>query len=238
MDISVTRLAEIFLEQQQQGAHNLNLVTPTPYVPWIVEALSLARAQGFSLPVIYNTSSYDSPAALKLLAGWIDIYLPDLKYSADFLSATLSSAPAYYRHAMTAIKIMLSQVGHCRFDSDGMLKRGVLIRHLALPGQQEDSRRILSAMRRQFGPEIWFSLMNQYTPPSESNPLLPADFKNSLTDSEYEDLIAYALSLGLSNGFVQERGTASDLYIPLFNLDGVLAQTDSVKAILQKEKRP
>jgi putative pyruvate formate lyase activating enzyme len=219
-DISIDRLAAVFLEQQHRGAHNLNLVTPTPYVPQIIAALSLARESGFTLPVVYNTSAYDNPETIEMLRGWVDIYLPDLKYCDDALAVRYSRAPGYFSHALRAIDAMIRQVVDCVFDDEGLLQRGVLIRHLALPGQAEDSRRILRAIRENFGPDIWFSLMNQYTP----QPGL-ADFPelaHPLTAAEYEGLIDFALSLGLENGFIQEGGAASESFIPFFNLDGVI----------------
>lgn len=218
-DISVERLAEIFLELQGSGAHNLNLVTPTPYAAQIVEALSLARSSGFKLPVIYNTSAYETPETIELLRGWVDIYLPDLKYCSNDLAIKLSNAPDYFQHALAAIHAMANQVGECRFDSDGILLQGLIIRHLALPGHTDDSKRILRSLRDRFGPDIWFSLMNQYTP--QPGAAAFPELNRSLSDSEYDDLIDYALSLGLENGFIQEPGAASGQFTPNFNLDGV-----------------
>ena len=219
IDVTVARLAEIFLEQQERGAHNLNLVTPTPYVPQIIEALSIARRSGFSLTVVYNTSAYETVETIEALRGWIDVYLPDLKYHSDDLASRLSHAPDYFSHATEAIQAMLSQTGPCVFDTDGLLRSGVLIRHLALPGQGADSRKVLAAMRERFGPDLWFSLMNQYTP----QPRMEAfpELQRRLTDEEYDDLIDYALSLGLENGFIQETGAASEQFIPAFDLTGV-----------------
>ncbi len=217
--VSLERLAKIFLTQQTSGAHNLNLVTPTPYAPQIIAALDLARQSGFSLPVVYNTSAYESAETIHALQGWVDIYLPDLKYCSDELAVSLSGAPDYFYHAMNAIGLMQAQVGDCEFDESGLLKRGVLIRHLALPGQAEDSRRILAAIRERFGSETWFSLMNQYTPPASPQTL--PELHRQLSAAEYDTLIKYALSLGLENGFVQDDGSASEKFIPDFNLDGV-----------------
>ena len=219
-DISIDRLAAIFLEQQQRGAHNLNLVTPTPYVPQIIAALSLARESGFTLPVVYNTSAYDNPETIEMLRGWVDIYLPDLKYCNDALAVRYSRAPDYFSHALRAIDAMIRQVGNCVFDDEGLLQRGVLIRHLALPGQAEDSRRILRVIRETFGPDIWFSLMNQYTP--QPGLVDFPELARPLTEVEYDGLIDFALSLGLENGFIQEGGAASESFIPFFNLDGVM----------------
>ena len=218
--VSCERLAEIFLAQQTQGAHNLNLVTPTPYVPQIIAALDLARQAGFSLPVVYNSSAYESPATIQALQGWIDIYLPDYKYFSDELAVSLSGAPGYFLHASAAIQKMFDQVGECEFSPDGLLRRGVLIRHLALPGQAEDSHRILAAIRDNFGANSWFSLMNQYTPPADT--AMPLELARRLTTDEYDELIDFALSLGLENGFIQEAGSASEKFIPDFNLDGIL----------------
>lgn len=225
IDVSIHRLAEIFLEQQERGAHNLNLVTPTPYVPQIVAALADARRKGFSLPVIYNTSAYETAETIETLRGWVDIFLPDLKYHDDELSKSFSKAPAYFSHAMEAIQAMIKQVGPCRFDSDGLLRSGVLIRHLALPGQNCDSRSILAALANRFGPDTWFSLMNQFTPQPNTD-AYPA-LQRRLTEEEYDELIDYALSLGLENGFIQESGAASDQFIPSFDLSGVSSNGDS-----------
>jgi putative pyruvate formate lyase activating enzyme len=223
--ISIERLAEIFWAQQMQGAHNLNLVTPTPYVPQIIAALDLARQSGFALPVVYNTSAYESVETIQALQGWVDIYLPDLKYVSDLLALSLSQVPDYFSHAMNAIGLMQAQVGPAEFDRDGLLIRGLLIRHLALPGQAADSQRVLAAIYEQFGNETWFSLMNQYTPPTDT--AMPLELGRRLTDGEYDELIDFALSLGLENGFIQEAGTASEKFIPDFNLDGVTKKGES-----------
>ena len=224
-DISIDRLAAIFLEQQERGAHNLNLVTPTPYVPQIIEALSIARRSGFALPVVYNTSAYETVETIEALKGWADVYLPDLKYCNDGLATHFSNAPYYFKHATQAIQAMIDQTGPCVFDDDGLLRRGVLIRHLALPGQAADSKQILFAMRQRFGLDVWFSLMNQYTPQPGVKDF--PELQRQLTDAEYEDLIEYALDLGLENGFIQEPGAASEQFIPAFNLAGVLTQGES-----------
>lgn len=224
-DIPVDRLAAIFLEQQARGAHNLNLVTPTPYVPQIIEALAIARRTGFILPVVYNTSAYETVETIQALRGWADVYLPDLKYCDDSLARRFSNAPDYFRHAAAAIRTMIDQTGPCVFDGEGLLRRGVLIRHLALPGQDADSRQVLEAIRDQFGPEPWFSLMNQYTPRPGSGAC--SELARRLSDIEYEDLIEYALSLGLENGFIQEPGAASEQFIPSFDLRGVTCESES-----------
>ena len=224
IEVSVERLAEIFLEQQQQGAHNLNLVTPTPYVPQIIAALSIARGGGLDIPVIYNTSAYETLETVAVLRGWIDVYLPDLKYCDDDLALHYSNAPCYYSHALQSIQAMRDQVGECLFDADGIIRRGVLIRHLALPGCAADSRAVLDALLFHFGPSVWFSLMGQYTPQPGTAEI--PDLHRRLSEDEYTGLIDYALSLGIENGFVQEEGSASAQYIPKFNFKGVIAKGD------------
>ena len=224
-DISINRLADIFLEQQGRGAHNLNLVTPTPYVPQIIAALRIARQSGFHLPVVYNTSAYETVETIEALAGWADVYLPDLKYHSDDLSTRYSRAPDYFAHALRAVETMINQTGPCVFDGDGLLHRGVLIRHLALPGQSADSRRILAAIRERFGPDTWFSLMNQYVPQPGTETF--SELQRRITETEYDDLIEYALARGLENGFIQEPGAASAEYIPIFDLNNVTAKGES-----------
>lgn len=224
-DVSISRLAAIFLEQQDRGAHNLNLVTPTPYVPQTIEALRIARRSGFNLPVVYNTSAYETIETINALAGWVDIYLPDLKYHDNALATRYSQAPDYFDHALRAIGAMMEQTGPCVFDGDGLLRRGVLIRHLALPGHSADSRRILAAIRERFGPDTWFSLMNQYAPQPGSAAF--PELRREITEDEYDELIEYALSLGLENGFIQEPGAASEEYIPIFDLTNVAARGES-----------
>lgn len=221
-NITVDRLAEIFLEQQQRGAHNLNLVTPTPYVPQIIVALAQARSAGFNLPVVYNTSAYETVETVELLRDWVDVYLPDIKYHSDELAVHLSNAPGYFFHAMAAIRSMLDQVGAASFDSEGLIRRGVIVRHLALPGYTEDSRQVLAALRKHFGPDIWFSLMGQYTPPAGI--AMDPKLQRQLASEEYDELIDFALSLGMENGFIQEEGCASGQFTPQFNLDGVTAE--------------
>lgn len=207
------------MEQQARGAHNLNLVTPTHYVPQIIVALDLARAAGFSLPVIYNTNGYETEETIQALAGYIDIYLPDLKYYDDHYAVLYSQAPGYFDQASRTVAAMVAQVGRPVFAAEGIMRRGVIIRHLLLPGRLEDAKRIAAHVYHRFGNNVYLSLMNQYTPlhrASEQpklNRTVPAD--------EYRDLIDYALSLGVENGFIQEGDTADCVYIPEFDLQGI-----------------
>jgi putative pyruvate formate lyase activating enzyme len=219
-EISVRRLAEIFLEQQQRGAHNLNLVTPTHYLPQILLALAEARAQGLTLPVVYNTSGYERPEVLRLLEGIVDIWLPDFKYMDERLGWQYSAAPDYPQTALSALDEMFRQTGEPVFDGDGMLQKGIVIRHLCLPGHLSDSKDAVAALFQRYGNRVWYSLMSQYTPPA--SPLPWDNLNHRLAARDYDALIDFAVDLGLENGFVQEEGAAEESFIPPFDLEGVL----------------
>lgn len=218
--ISKARLVEIFLELQAQGAHNINLVTPTHYALAIREALQEAKAKGLRIPVIYNCSGYERVETLKLLEGLIDIYLPDFKYYDETLALKYSKAPHYFEYASAAIEEMVRQVGEAQFDEEGMMQKGVMIRHLLLPGQLMDSKAIVKYLLQTYGHRIWLSLMNQYTP-IESQIAAYPELNRKVTHKAYNRLIDFALSLGLENGFIQEGETAKESFIPLFNGEGV-----------------
>jgi putative pyruvate formate lyase activating enzyme len=218
-EISIERLGEIFREQQTRGAHNLNLVSPTPYVPQILAAIDSARARGFSLPVVYNTNSYETPATVKALAGSVDIYLPDLKYFDPQIAVRFSAAPDYFHHAAKAVEAMVEQAGPPVFGNDGLMRRGVIIRHLLLPGFLEDSKRVVEYICRTFGDTAYLSLMSQYTPVYRAAGY--PEINRTVKPTEYTALVDYALSLGVNNGFVQEGGAAMESFIPKFDLRGV-----------------
>lgn len=211
--ISVSRLAEIFLELQERQAHNINLVTPSHYVPQIVEALKSAKKSGLKIPVVYNTGSYEKVETLKLLEGLVDIYLPDCKYYSKELAARYSNAPDYFEVATKAICEMVRQVGVPVFEGD-LLKRGVVVRHMILPGNTKDSKAILRYLRETYGDDIYISIMNQYTP-LEAMKDYP-EINRRVTAREYEKVIDYALSIGVENAFVQEGETAKESFIPDF----------------------
>lgn len=218
-DISIERLAEIFREQQTRGAHNLNLVSPTPYVPHILAAINRARESGFSLPVVYNTNSYETPATVGALAGYVNIYLPDLKYFDPQIAVKYSAAPDYFHHAAKAIEAMVKQAGPPVFGHHGLMRRGVIIRHLLLPGLVEDSKRVVEYIHRTFGDAVYLSLMSQYTPVYRAAAY--PEINRTVALSEYTALVDYARSLGVSNGFVQGGGAAMESFIPEFDLRGV-----------------
>ena len=217
--ISVGRLAEIFLELQDQGAHNINLVTPTHYTLQIIEALKMAKSEGLHIPVVYNCSGYEKVETLKALKGWVQVYLPDFKYVDETLALKYSKAPHYFEYASKAVAEMVRQVGAVEFDEEGMIQKGVIVRHLMLPGQLMDSKAVVRHLFETYKNQIWISLMNQYTPLEQVTPY--PELNRKVTRKAYNRLIDFALELGLENGFIQEGETAKESFIPLFNGEGV-----------------
>lgn len=218
--ISIQRLSEIFLELQTKGAHNINLVTPTHFVPQICNALDLAKQQGLRLPVIYNTSSYEHVETLRMLEGLVDIYLPDMKYQSAVLSKAYSNAPDYFTVACKAIAEMVRQTGSPSFSSGSQLMtRGVIIRHLLLPGQAGDSKRILRYLYNTFGDSIYISIMKQYTP-LEQVCHIP-ELNRTVTEAEYNRVLDFAQRIGIRNGYQQEGKPADESFIPMFDGEGL-----------------
>lgn len=258
--ITVGRLAEIFLELQEAGANNINLVTPGHFVPQIVTALTRAKAQGLVLPVVYNTSSYECVDTLKRLEGLVDIYLPDFKYMDAALGAKYSHAADYSTVAKAAVAEMVRQTGAAEFFAPGagakermgagagareeshagagemaaetlregaddpieagcLMKRGIIVRHLLLPGCKEDSKAVLRYLHETYGDKIYISIMNQFTPLAglEKYP----ELNRRVTAEEYEEVVDYAIELGVECGFIQEGETAEESFIPEFDGEGV-----------------
>lgn len=223
IEITEERLAEIFLELQRQGAHNINLVTPTHFVPQICHALDRARAEGLHLPIIYNTSGYECAETIRMLEGYVDIYLPDFKYMDSDVAKEYSKAPDYPEIAKEALDEMVRQVGECVFDEEtGLIKKGVIVRHLVLPGHVANSKKVLEYLFETYGNRIYYSIMSQYTPmPHMSeHPLL----KRKITRREYDKVLDYALELGIENGFMQDGKVAKESFIPAFDGCGVLPE--------------
>ena len=217
--VTVKRLADIFLELQEQNANNINLVTAGQFVPQVAAAIILARDQGLKIPVVYNSSGYESLDALKMLEGLVDIYLPDFKYMDPDLALKYSHAKDYPEVAKEALKEMVRQVGEPEFDDRGMMQKGIIVRHLLLPGHVRDSQNVLKYLIDTYENRIYISIMNQYTPmpAMKGDPLL----SRKVTEREYERLIDYGISLGLENGFIQEGETAKESFIPEFNGEGI-----------------
>lgn len=212
--ITIQRLAELWLDLQRQGAHNINLVTPSHFLPQIVEALTLSRRQGLQLPLVYNCGGYEKVESLRLLDGLVDVYLPDLKYLSPYGAKKYSNCADYFLHAASAVEEMVRQVGEPVFGADGMIIRGVIVRHLTLPGQLNDSREIIKYLHQTFGDKIYLSIMNQYTPlaVAEDHP----ELQRRISAAEYAQLVEYAIALGVENGFIQEGETAQESFIPDF----------------------
>lgn len=221
-NISVERLADIFLELQEQGANNINLVTPGQFVPQIVNALEKAKIEGLHLPIVYNTSSYEAIDTIKMLEGLVDIYLPDFKYMDETLALKYSHAKDYPQVAKQVIAEMVRQTGQPEFvggEEEGLMKKGTIVRHLTLPGCMEDSKRIIRYLYETYGNSIYISIMNQFTPLPHLKKY--PELNRKITEAEYEELVDYAIALGVENGFIQEGETAEESFIPSFDGEGV-----------------
>lgn len=244
IEISTGRLAEIFLELQEKGANNINLVTAGHFVPQVVEALKQAKQQGLFLPVVYNTSSYEKVETLRLLDGYVDIYLPDLKYVDSTISSRYSHAADYFTYASAAIAEMVQQVGEPEFVFERtadekkkvfhaaeyqerseageslLMKKGVIVRHLVMPGCMEDSKRVISYLLKTYGNQIFISIMNQYTPLPQCREY--PELSRRVTEAEYDAVVDYAIELGIENGFIQEGDVAEESFIPEFDGEGIV----------------
>lgn len=217
--ITRERLAEIFLELQDQKAANINLVTPTHYTPEIVWAVTRARQQGLTIPVVYNCSGYEKAETLKLLEGIADVYLTDFKYMESELAARFSKAPDYPEVAKAALAEMVRQTGPAEFDEHGMMKKGVIVRHLLLPNHVKNGKRVVKYVYETYGDLVWLSLMNQYTPLPQVKDI--PELNRRVTKREYEKLIGYTLALGVTHGFIQDGKTAKESFIPVFDYEGL-----------------
>ncbi len=215
--VSADHLSDIFLSLQQQGAHNINLVTGTHYVPHIAEALTLARGKGLLIPVVFNCGGYECVETLRMLNGLVDIYLPDFKYYSSYYAAKYSKAPDYYDYVIDALDEMLHQVGVPVLDSDGMMRSGMIIRHLMLPGLLGDTKQVLSKIADRYGDRVLVSLMRQYTPfDMQDYP----ELNRKITDEEYAEAVEWFELIGL-NGFLQDAESISESFIPSFQGEGL-----------------
>ena len=249
--VSVERLSVIFLELQEQGAHNINLVTAGHFIEQIAKAIEDAKTQGLVIPIVYNTGTYEYADSIKKLDGLIDVYMPDLKYVDGALANKLSHAPDYFDRAREAIAEMYRQVGTVKFNllhptsdeeisynqtsndaipynetscnAPSLMAKGVLVRHLVLPGHTQDSKRVLEYLYNTYGDSIYISIMNQYTPMPDIESRIPdmPELHRTLTPREYDKVINYALDLGITNAFIQEGETCKESFIPLWDYAGV-----------------
>lgn len=217
-EITIERLAEVFLELQSKKAANINLVTPTHYSLEIKEVVEIARRGGLHIPIVYNCSGYEKVETLRLLEGVIDVYLVDYKYEDSVIAKKYSNAANYPSVVKDALAEMVRQCGEAEFDAEGMMKKGVIVRNLLLPGYLENSKAVVKYVYETYGDKVYLSLMNQYTP-------LPhvvkwPELNHKVTSEEYEELVDYAIELGVENGFVQEGDTAEESFIPMFDGEG------------------
>lgn len=218
-EITVEHLAEIFIKQQKRGANNINLVTPTSYVYQIIEALDIAKKNGLNIPIIYNTNGYEKKETIELLKGYIDVYLPDLKYYNNEIAKKYSGIDNYFEIATTAIKEMYKQVGHAIFNEDGLIQKGVIIRHLVLPNHILNTKHILKWIKENMPNDVYVSVMAQYFPTykAKEDELI----NRKLTCKEYKQIEQYLYSLNLENGYIQELGEHEEEYVPEFNFNGM-----------------
>lgn len=212
-EISIERFADICLELQEKGALNINLVTPTIYIPLIKEGIILAKKKGLNIPIVYNTSGYEEVKSLKELDGLIDIYLPDFKYFDNELARKFSNAPNYFEVSSLALKEMYRQVGTPVFEND-IMKKGVIVRHLLLPKHIDDSKKVIKYLYDTYKDSIYISIMNQFTPVRKINEY--KELNETVEESEYDELINYALDIGIEKAFIQEGETCKESFIPDF----------------------
>ena len=215
-EITIERLAEIFLEQQNRNVNNINLVTPTSYVPQIIEAIKSARVKGLKIPIVYNTNGYENVETLKMLEGYIDIYLPDLKYAEDNVGLEYSKVKNYFEIATTAIKEMYRQVGSPKLNNDGIIEKGLIIRHLILPNNIENSKKVLKWIKENMNKDVYVSVMAQYFPTYKAKQI--RDINRKLTKEEYEKVENYLYDLDIENGYIQELGEHEEEYVPKWDV--------------------
>ncbi len=219
VEITTDRLAEIMIEQQERGVNNINLVTPTIYVYQIIEAIQKAKAMGLHIPIVYNTCAYETVETIKMLDGLIDIYLPDLKYFADNISIKYSSAPHYFENATAVIKEMQRQVGENVFDENGIMQKGMIIRHLILPNHLQNTKHVLKWIKENLPEGTYVSVMAQYFPTYKAKE--DESISRKINQKEYDEIEAYLEELDLENGYIQELGKHEEEYVPNFDFSNI-----------------
>ena len=215
-EITIEELADIMIKQQEKGVENINLVTPTSYALHIIEAIKIARKNGLHIPIVYNTNGYESVETLKMLEGYIDIYLPDLKYFYDELGKEYSKVNNYFEVATKAIKEMYRQVGSPKLDDNGIMKKGLMIRHLILPNQVENSKQVLKWIKENIDNNVFVSVIAQYFPTYKAKEI--EGLNRKLTKGEYEEVENYLYDLDLENGYIQELGEHEEEYVPKWEI--------------------
>lgn len=218
-EITVKRLAQIFLEQQERKVNNINLVTPTSYIPQIIKAIKIAKNNGLKIPIVYNTNSYENIETLKMLEGYIDIYLPDLKYAENDLGKKYSKVDNYFEIATKAIKEMYNQVGSPVLDENGIMKKGLMIRHLVLPNNIENSKDVLKWLKENIDKKVYINVMAQYFPTYKAKEI--KELNRKLTKKEYEEIENYLYELDIEKGYIQELGEHEEEYVPNWDIKKV-----------------
>lgn len=215
-EISINELADIFLEQQSKNVNNINLVTPTMYVYHIIEAIKIARKSGLNIPIIYNSNGYEKVETIKMLEGYVDIYLPDLKYFSDELAKKYSNIDNYFKISTTAIKEMYRQVGNAKFDENGIIQRGMIIRHLILPNHLQNTKHILKWIKNNMPEDTYVSIMAQYFPTYKAKQ--DNYINRKLNKKEYKEIENFLYTLDLKNGYMQELGEHEEEYVPKWEM--------------------
>ena len=211
-EITIEELANVMIKQQERNVQNINLVTPTSYALHIVEAIKIARKKGLEIPIVYNTNGYESVETLKLLEGYVDIYLPDLKYYYDDLAKKYSKVDNYFEIATKAIQEMYRQVGTPVLDENGVMKKGLMIRHLILPNEVQNSKKVLKWVKENIDSNVYVSIMAQYFPTYKAKEI--PEIARKITKEEYEKVENYLYELDLENGYIQELGEHEEEYVP------------------------
>lgn len=211
-EITIEELANVMIKQQERNVQNINLVTPTSYALHIVEAIKIARKKGLEIPIVYNTNGYESVETIKLLEGYVDIYLPDLKYYYDDLAKKYSKVDNYFEIATKAIQEMYRQVGTPVLDENGVMKKGLMIRHLILPNEVQNSKKVLKWIKENIDSNVYVSIMAQYFPTYKAKEI--PEIARKITKEEYEKVENYLYELDLENGYIQELGEHEEEYVP------------------------
>ena len=219
MEITVERLAEIFIEQQENKANNINLVSPTIYAYQIKQAIILAKQKGLKIPIIYNSSGYENIKTLKELDGYIDVYLPDFKYASNELGEKYSRVKNYYDICLPALKEMYRQVGRPKLNENGIIQKGMIIRHLVLPNNMDNTKKVIQAIKHNLPKDVYISIMAQYFPTDEAKNI--PELNRKLTQKEYQEIEEYIFEQNIENGYMQELGEHEEEYVPVFDLRGI-----------------
>ena len=216
IEITIEQLADIFIKQQEKHANNINLVTPTMYVYQIIEAIKIAKTKGLNIPIIYNSNGYENVETIKKLKGYIDVYLPDFKYYYNDLAKKYSGINNYFENVTQVIQEMYKQVGSPIIDENGIIKKGLIIRHLVLPNNIENSKKVLKWLKENINKEVYISIMAQYFPCYKAKEI--KELNRKLTKEEYRKIEEYVYELDIENGYIQELGEHEEEYVPNFNL--------------------